>query len=155
MPYATVDTLDNALNRPALVPDYASRVSMIMPTDSRQCRNRMTRYAGIPSHESCNLLLMTYSPMLSLYLCICVFVYLSICVFVYLHMHCYESCNLLRLTYFPMFCKFPIGKKNNQKSKRLPMNRRNSFAAKINEPLRCWGVRSCRNVNIGKPKDFK
>ena len=38
----------------------------------------MTRYAGIPSHESCNLLLMTYSPMLSLYLCICVFVYLSI-----------------------------------------------------------------------------
>ena len=91
MPYATMDTLDNALNRPALVPDYASRVSMIMPTDSRQCRNRMTRYAGIPSHESCNLLLMTYSPMLSLYLCICVFAYLRICVFVYLHMHCYES----------------------------------------------------------------
>ena len=106
MPYATVDTLDNALNRPALVPDYASRVSMIMPTDSRQCRNRMTRYAGIPSHESCNLLLMTYSPMLSLYLCICVFLYLCICI----------AMNLLRLTYFPMFCKFPIGKKNNQKS---------------------------------------
>ena len=26
--------------------------SVIMPTESRQCRNRMTRYVGIPSYES-------------------------------------------------------------------------------------------------------
>ena len=36
--------------------------SLIMSTGSKQCRNRMTRYAGMPANESCNLLL-TYSPL--------------------------------------------------------------------------------------------